>query len=182
MVDKALVDWGMAMGPLAVGDLSGLDVFYRIRHIAQQLGLGHLDAESFEDRLFGQGRLGQKSGAGWYVYCADRKPIPDPDVEQQLRLYAAEMAIPQRDFTPERIAERCLDALINEGARLLEEGVALRDVDVDIVFLFGFGFPAWRGGPMFYATRTGKKKIHERLLRRYEHFGPFWKPSEWLLA
>ena len=182
MVDKALVDWGMAMGPLAVGDLSGLDVFYRIKHIAQQLGLGHLVAQTFEDRLVDQGRLGQKSGAGWYVYCDDRKPIPDPDVERQLRLYAAEMAIPQREFTPERIAERCLDALINEGARLLEEGVALRDVDVDIVFLYGFGFPAWRGGPMFYATRTGKKKIHERLLRRYERFGPFWKPSEWLLA
>jgi 3-hydroxyacyl-CoA dehydrogenase len=181
-VDKALVDWGMAMGPLAVGDLSGLDLCRRMKQIAQQLGHGHLDAESFEDRLVGQGRLGQKSGAGWYVYCEDRKPVPDLDVERQLRLYAAEMAIPQRDFTPERIADRCLDALINEGARLLEEGVALRDVDVDIVYLYGYGFPPWRGGPMFYATLAGKKKIHERLLRRYERHGPFWKPSEWLLA
>ncbi len=181
-VDKALVDWGLAMGPLAVGDLSGLDLFSRMKQIAQQLGHGHLDAQTFEDRLVGQGRLGQKSGAGWYLYCDDRKPIPDPDVERQLRLYAAEMAIPQRDFTPERIAERCLDASINEGARLLEEGVALRDVDVDIVYLYGYGFPAWRGGPMFYATRTGKKKFHERLLRRYETRGPFWKPSDWLLT
>ncbi|MGD0577864.1 MAG: 3-hydroxyacyl-CoA dehydrogenase NAD-binding domain-containing protein, partial [Bryobacteraceae bacterium] len=181
-VDKALVDWGMAMGPLAVGDLSGLDLYSRIKRIALQQGRVFLDADTFEDRLVGQGRLGQKSGAGWYLYCDDRKSIPDPDVEQQLRLYAAEMAIPQRLFTPDQIAERCLDALINEGARLLEEGVALRDVDVDIVYLFGYGFPAWRGGPMFYAARAGKKKIHERLLRRYEQYGPFWKPSEWLLA
>ncbi len=181
-VDKALVEWGMAMGPLAVGDLSGLDVFQCMKQIGQRLGRFQLQAESFEDRLVGQGRLGQKSGAGWYVYCADRKPIPDPDVERELRLYAAEMAIPQRDFTPEQIAERCLDALINEGARLLEEGVALRDVNIDIVYLYGYGFPAWRGGPMFYAARYGKRKIHERLLRRYELQGPFWKPSEWLLA
>jgi 3-hydroxyacyl-CoA dehydrogenase len=181
-VDKALFEWGMAMGPLAVGDLSGLDVFQCMKRAGQQFGRLHLEAETFEDRLVGQGRLGQKSGAGWYLYCTDRKPIPDPDVEQQLRLYAAEMAIPQRDLTPERIAERCLDALINEGARLLEEGVALRDVDIDIVYLYGYGFPAWRGGPMFYAARAGKKRIHDRLQRRYEQQGPFWKPSEWLLA
>ena len=181
-VDQALVDFGMAMGPLAVGDLSGLDVFWRMRRMAMQAGIAHLDAETFEDRLVGQGRLGQKSGAGWYLYTDGRKMLPDPDVEAQLRLYAAEMAIPQRKLPPERIAERCLDALINEGARLVEEGVALRDVDVDIVYLLGYGFPAWRGGPMFYASRVGKKLIYERLLRRYEARGPFWKPSEWLLA
>jgi len=92
------------------------------------------------------------------------------------------MAIPQRRFPPERTAERCLDALINEGARLLEEGVAARAVDVDMVYLLGYGFPAWRGGPMFYASRVGKRRIYDRLLRRYEARGPFWKPSEWFLA
>ena len=178
-VDRALVDWGMAMGPLAVCDLSGLDVFWRMKQMALKAGIAHLDAETFEDRLVGQGRLGQKSGAGWHLYCADRKPEPDPDVEAQLRLYAAEMAIPQRRFSPEQIVERCLDALINEGGRLLEAGVAQREVDVDMVYVLGYGFPAWRGGPMFYASRTGKRKILERLLRRYEQYGPFWKPSEW---
>jgi 3-hydroxyacyl-CoA dehydrogenase len=89
------------------------------------------------------------------------------------------MAIPQRRFSPEQIVERCLDALINEGGRLLEAGVAQREVDVDMVYVLGYGFPAWRGGPMFYASRTGKRKILERLLRRYEQYGPFWKPSEW---
>jgi 3-hydroxyacyl-CoA dehydrogenase len=181
-VDAALVDFGLAMGPLAVGDLSGLDVSWRIKQMALSLGIAHLDAENFEDRLFGQGRLGQKSGAGWYLYGADRKLIEDPDVEAQLRLYAAEMAIPQRQFTPKEIVERCLDALINEGGRLLEAGVAQRDVDVDMVYVLGYGFPAWRGGPMFYASRMGKRKIHERMLRRYEQYGPFWKPSAWLLA
>jgi len=180
-VDQALVAWGMAMGPLAVGDLSGLDVFWRMKRMALQAGLAHLDAENFEDRLVGQGRLGQKSGAGWYLYDAARKPAADPDVEAQLRLYAAEMAIPQRKLTPECIVTRCLDALINEGGRLREQGVALRDVDVDIVYLLGYGFPAWRGGPLFYASRVGKKQIYERLLRRYEARGPFWKPSQWLL-
>ena len=178
-VDRALVDWGMAMGPLAVGDLSGLDVFWRMKQMALKAGIAHLDAETFEDRLVGQGRLGQKSGAGWHLYCADRKPEPDSDVEAQLRLYAAEMAIPQRRFSPEQIVERCLDALINEGGRVLEAGVAQREVDVDMVYVLGYGFPAWRGGPMFYASRAGKRKILERLLRRYERYGPFWKPSEW---
>lgn len=185
-VDQALFDWGMPMGPLAVGDLAGLDVSWRTKQMALKLGIVHLDAETFEDRLFGQGRLGQKSGAGWYLYGADhgvdRKLTQDPDVEAQLRLYAAEMAIPQRRFSPERIVERCLDALINEGGRLLAEGVAQREVDVDMVYVLGYGFPAWRGGPMFYASRTGKLKIHERMLRRYEQYGPFWKPSEWLRA
>jgi 3-hydroxyacyl-CoA dehydrogenase len=181
-VDKALVDWGMAMGPLAVGDLSGLDVFWSMKQAALAAGIAHLDAETFEDRLVGQGRLGQKSGSGWYLYGDDRKAQPDPDVEAQLRLYAAEMAIPQRKFPPERTAERCLDALINEGGRLLEAGVAAREVDVDMVYLLGYGFPAWRGGPMFYASRAGKRSIYERLLRRYEARGPFWKPSEWFLA
>lgn len=181
-VDQALVDWGLAMGPLAVGDLSGLDVFSRVKQMELQAGITHLDAETFEDRLVGQGRLGQKSGAGWHLYGDGRTMTPDPDVEAQLRLYAAEMAIPQRKFSPERIAERCLDALMNEGARLLEQGVALREVDVDIVYLLGYGFPAWRGGPMFYASGVGKKHIYERLLRRYEQRGPFWKPSEWWLA
>lgn len=181
-VDQALVDWGMAMGPLAVGDLSGLDVSWRIKQMELQAGIVHLDAETFEDRLVGQGRIGQKAGAGWYLYGDGRKVSPDPDVEAQLRLYAAEMAIPQRKFTPGQIAGRCLDALMNEGARLLVQGVALREVDVDIVYLLGYGFPAWRGGPMFYASRAGKKTIYQRLLRRYEERGPFWKPSEWWLS
>ncbi len=181
-VDQALVDWGMAMGPLAVGDLSGLDVFWRVKKMELQVGILHLDAENFEDRLVGQGRLGQKTGAGWHLYGDGRKLSPDHDVEAQLRLYAAEMAIPQRKFTPDQIAERCLDAMMNEGARLLQEGVALRDVDVDIVYLLGYGFPAWRGGPMFYASRVGKRNIYERLLSRYEERGPFWKPSEWWLS
>jgi 3-hydroxyacyl-CoA dehydrogenase len=103
-------------------------------------------------------------------------------VEAQLRLYAAEMAIPQRKFTPDEIVSRCIDALMNEGARLLAEGVAQREVDVDIVYLLGYGFPAWRGGPMFYASHVGKRKIYDRLRKRYETTGPFWKPSPWWLS
>lgn len=181
MVDRALVDWGWAMGPLAVGDLSGLDVFASIRRMERAMGVVHLEAESYEDRLAAEGRWGQKSGAGWYVYGEDRVARPDPDVEAQLRLYAAEMGIPQREYTPDRIVERCMDALINEGARLMETGVASRAVDIDMVYLHGYGFPRWRGGPMWYASQVGKKKIHARLERRYAERGPFWKPSAWLL-
>ncbi len=157
-VDQALYDWGMAMGPLAVGDLAGLDVCWRMKQMALKLGIVHLDAETFEDRLFGQGRLGQKSGAGWYLYGADRKSAPDPDVEAQLRLYGAEMAIPQRRFSPEHMVERCLDALINEGGRLLEEGVAQREVDVDMVYVLGYGFPrlAWRTDVLRFANRQAE--------------------------
>jgi 3-hydroxyacyl-CoA dehydrogenase len=175
-IDQALTAWGMAMGPLAVGDLSGLDVFRLMRREALRLGF-HYESETFEDLLCEQGRTGQKAGAGWYLYDSARKPSPDPDLERQLREYAAARGIEQRQWSGREIRQRTLFAMINEGARLLEEGVAARASDLDAVYINGYGFPAWRGGPMQTADAIGLKPVHETLERLYQDEGPFWKPS-----
>lgn len=143
-VDEALTAWGMAMGPIRVGDLSGLDILREVRLAA---GL----EETVEDRLVAAGRLGEKTGRGWYGYAGGRKAEPDGEVEEMVRAYAAERGIAQRTFTAEEIVERCVAALRSEGEKILAEGMALRASDIDIVYVHGYGFPAWRGGPMFGA-------------------------------
>lgn len=141
-VDEALTGWGMAMGPIRVGDLSGLDILREVRIAAGLAG-------TVEDRLIEAGRLGEKTGRGWYSYAAGRKAEPDTSVEEAVRAYALEMGIAQRTFTTDEIVERCISALRAEGEKILAEGMALRAGDIDIVYVHGYGFPGWRGGPMF---------------------------------
>jgi 3-hydroxyacyl-CoA dehydrogenase len=141
-VDEALTGWGMAMGPIRVGDLSGLDILREVRVAAGLAG-------TVEDRLIEAGRLGEKTGRGWYTHVAGRKAEPDSEVEEAVRAYAGEMGIEQRAFTEDEIVERCISALKLEGRKILDEGMALRASDIDIVYIHGYGFPAWRGGPMF---------------------------------
>jgi 3-hydroxyacyl-CoA dehydrogenase len=141
-VDEALTQWGMAMGPIRVGDLSGLDILREVRVAAGLAG-------TVEDRLIEAGRLGEKTGRGWYSYAAGRKAEPDSAVEEIVLAYRDEMGIGQRTFTADEIVERCISALRLEGERILQEGMALRASDIDIVYIHGYGFPAWRGGPMF---------------------------------
>jgi len=143
-VDEALTEWGMAMGPIRVGDLSGIDILREVRVAA---GL----EETVEDQLFALGRLGEKTGLGWYRYAGGRKAESDPAVEILVREYASRHGIPQRTFSPDEIVERCIGALRAEGARILAEGMALRASDIDMVYVHGYGFPAWRGGPLFGA-------------------------------
>jgi len=157
-VDRALTDFGMAMGPLAVADLSGIDVFWRIQQelptvVANAIG-----------KLYAAGRYGQKTRAGFYKYDENRKPASDPAVLSLLQKA-------HRAISDEEIVERCIYALINEGARVLAEGVASRAVDIDVIYLTGYGFPAYRGGPMFYAGTVGLQKIHDRIVE----FG--WTPA-----
>jgi 3-hydroxyacyl-CoA dehydrogenase len=174
-IDAALVDWGMAMGPLAVGDLAGLDVGWRIRKEWKHLeepGVRHPEAE---DRLCEMGRYGQKTGAGWYRYDENRRPSADPAVGEVLSKLAAELGIAQRVSSAEEIVERCIYALVNEGAKLLEEGIALRPGDIDIVYVNGYGFPAWRGGPMWYAEKIGLETISEKIVKWH------WEPAPLLL-
>jgi 3-hydroxyacyl-CoA dehydrogenase len=150
-IDGALCDWGMAMGPLAVGDLAGLDVGWRIRKEWKHLetpGERHPEAE---DRLCELGRYGQKTVAGWYRYDENRQPFTDPMVTELLAKLARERGIPQHVSSAEEIVARCVGAMIAEGAKILKEGIALRAVDIDIVYVCGYGFPAWRGGPMWFA-------------------------------
>ena len=162
-IDGALYEFGMAMGPLAVGDLAGLDVGWRIRKEWKHLENPNVRHPEAEDRLCEMGRYGQKTGAGWYRYDENRRPSHDPVVDEVLAKLVAETGIPQRVSSKEEIVERCLFALVNVGAQLLEEGIALRAGDIDIVYVNGYGFPAWRGGPMWYANTVGAAKILEKV-------------------
>lgn len=176
-VDAALYKFGMAMGPLAVGDLAGLDVGWRIRKEHKHLEKPGVRIPLISDRLCELGRFGQKTGAGWYRYDENRKPIPDPEVEKLVEGIAAEAGIKRRGISEDEILERTQYALINEGARILEEGIALRAVDIDIIYINGYGYPAWRGGPMWYADTIGLKKVYERVKQFQEEHGELWTPA-----
>jgi len=176
-VDTALYDFGMAMGPLATGDLAGLDVGWRIRKEFRHLQKPGIRQPLIEDRLCESGRFGQKTGAGWYKYDENRKSSPDPQVADLIRQWTSEAGIPQREISAEEIVDRCIYTLVNEGARLLEEGIALRAVDIDIIYLNGYGFPAYRGGPMWYADTIGLKKVCERIREFQQRLGTWWEPA-----
>jgi 3-hydroxyacyl-CoA dehydrogenase len=176
-VDSALYDFGMAMGPLAVGDLAGLDVGWRIRKEYRHLEKPGIRQAFAGDNLCEMGRYGQKTGAGWYKYDENRKASADPEVAQLVRKWAADAGIPQRQIPGEEIVDRCVYALVNEGARILEEGFALRAVDIDIIYLNGYGFPAHRGGPMWHADTVGLKKVYERIEEFHKQHGELWEPA-----
>ncbi len=179
-VDKALTDFGMAMGPLAVGDLAGLDVGWRIRKEYRHLEPAGVRQAMAGDRLCEMGRFGQKTGSGWYKYDENRRAIPDPEVGALVRQWAAEAGIPQRKISADEIVDRCIYALVNEGARILEEGYALRPVDIDIIYLNGYSFPAYRGGPMWFADTVGLRKVYERIREFHGVHGANWEPASLL--
>jgi 3-hydroxyacyl-CoA dehydrogenase len=177
-VDGALVEFGMAMGPLAVGDLAGLDVSWRIRKEHQHLTPKGERVPLVADRLCEMGRFGQKTRRGWYRYeDATRKPHPDPEVAKLIEECAKDAGIRRRAISTTEILERTLYALINEGAKILEEGIALRAVDIDIIYINGYGFPAYRGGPMWYADTVGLKVILDRICAFAEQHGTLWEPA-----
>jgi len=176
-VDRALSEFGMAMGPLAVGDLAGLDVGWRVRKEYRHLEKPGVRRAIAGDRLCEMGRYGQKTGAGWYKYDENRRAIPDPDVAALVRQWAAEAGIPQRKIHADEIVDRCVYALVNEGARILEEGYALRAVDIDIIYLNGYGFPAYRGGPMWFADAVGLPRVYDRVCEFHRQHGQIWEPA-----
>ncbi len=176
-IDAALYEFGMAMGPLATGDLAGLDVGWRIRKEFRHLQKPGVRQPLAEDRLCELGRFGQKTVAGWYKYDENRRAIPDPEVATLVRKWAAEASIPQHQISAEEIVDRCIYALVNEGARILEEGFALRAVDIDIIYLNGYGFPPYRGGPMWYADTVGLRKVHDHICEFQKQHGELWTPA-----
>jgi len=176
-VDKALCDFGMAMGPLATGDLAGLDVGWRIRKEYRHLQKPGIRQPFCEDNLCELGRFGQKTGAGWYRYDEQRRPASDPEVASLMADWVTKAGIPQRNIGADEIVDRCLYALVHEGARILEEGFALRAVDIDIIYLNGYGFPAYRGGPMWYADTVGLKTVYERICEFHKQHGEIWRPA-----
>ncbi len=176
-VDAALYEYGMAMGPLATGDLAGLDVGWRIRKEYKHTEVAGVRYPEAEDRLCELGRYGQKTGAGWYKYDENRQRHLDPEVDRIVLEVAKERGIPRRPIDAREIVDRCIYALVNEGARILEEGFALRAVDIDIIYLNGYGFPAWRGGPMWYADTVGLKNVYERVGEFHQAHGYHWEPA-----
>jgi 3-hydroxyacyl-CoA dehydrogenase len=176
-IDRAMYEYGMAMGPLAVGDLAGLDVGWRIRKEFKHLEKPGVRQPLAEDKLCELGRYGQKTGAGWYKYDENRRAIPDPEVARLVALWAAEAGIKQRRISKEEIVDRLIYALVNEGARILQEGYALRAVDIDIIYLNGYGFPAYRGGPMWYADTVGLKNVLACINEFHAQHGELWEPA-----
>ena len=179
-VDSALERWGMAMGPFRVSDLAGNDVgwYIRKRHYVEKPDRKY---SRIADQICELGRFGQKTGAGWYRYEAGkREAIPDPAVEQLISAYRKEIGVTPRRISDDEIVERSVFALVNEGARILEEGIALRASDIDVVYLTGYGFPRFRGGPMFYADTVGLYNV-VRTMKRFAqnpHGDPgFWQPA-----
>jgi 3-hydroxyacyl-CoA dehydrogenase len=176
-VDAALEKFGMAMGPFRMADLAGGDVswFIRKRRYAEHPGARR---QVIADRLCEMGRFGQKTSAGWYKYEPGRRDaIPDPVVEEIIVSSSREMGVSRRKIAAEEIVERCILALVNEGAKILEEGIAQRASDIDVVYLTGYGFPPFRGGPMHYADSLGLYNV-ARAMRRLAK-NPHGDPSAW---
>ncbi|MGC1519907.1 MAG: 3-hydroxyacyl-CoA dehydrogenase NAD-binding domain-containing protein [Steroidobacteraceae bacterium] len=178
-VDGALEAWGMAMGILAVFDMAGVEVGVNVHRANAERYPPDPAYYQADFALHAAGRLGQKNGKGYYKYLpGDRTRHDDPEAIDILRDTARRLAIPQRAHGTDEIVERCLYPLINEGIRILEEGVALRASDVDVVWCAGYGFPRYRGGPLFYADTLGLKTVLDGMLKYRDQFGPMhWQPA-----
>jgi len=177
-VNGALYEFGMAMGPLAMSDLAGLDVGWRARQEFKHLEKPGVRRPLVADRLVEMGRYGQKTGRGWSKYDETRKASPDPETAVLIEKTAREAGIERRTISREEIVDRIIFALINEGALVLEEKIALRAVDIDVVYLNGYGFPNWRGGPMFYADTVGLPKVLARIEEfQKRHGADLWTPA-----
>ena len=179
-VDTALESFGMNMGPFRMMDLVGLDLGWRARKLAK---LETPLTNKIADALCEQERFGQKNGKGFYNYSdGSRAPNPAPENEEIYVKVAVENSFTRRDISDEEIVDRCILGLVNEGAKILEEGVAQRSSDMDIVYINGYGFPIWRGGPMFYANSIGLDKVLEKINKFAEKDEDFWKPADLLVA
>jgi len=181
-VDNALQRWGLAMGPFAMYDMAGNDIGWEIRK-RRAKERPDMVYSKFADQICEKGWFGQKAGRGWYRYeKGNRKPVPDAEVEQMLADYRKKIGVKPRKISDDEIVERCIYALVNEGAKILEEGIALRASDIDMVYLTGYGFPPYRGGPMFYADTVGLDKVLASIKRFQEGYqGGQWQPAPLLV-
>jgi len=181
-VDAAAQKWGLAMGPFTMGDMAGLDIGWEIRKRRYQERPDFVYSR-VGDKIAELGRFGQKTGKGWYLYePGNRKPIPDPEVDRIISGYRKEQGIETRAISDGEIVQRLIYALVNEGAKILEEGIALRASDIDMVYLTGYGFPPYRGGPMFYADTVGLEKVLNSIQAFQKGYqGAVWKPAPLLV-
>ena len=179
-IDGVLTAFGMPVGPFGMQDIAGIDVGARIRQYLRSLGKTRAEGPQSEipDRLFEMGRYGQKTGAGWYRYeSGSRDRIPDPLIDGLAEEAAARRGLARRPVADDEIIARITTALANEGARVLEEGYASRAGDIDVIYCYGFGFPRYRGGPMFYADTVGLPVVLARIQEYRVRFVDYWRPA-----
>lgn len=177
-VDGALERFGLAMGPLRMADMAGLDISWAFRKRTAPTRPRHLRYSRVADRLCEQGRFGQKTGAGFYRYEAgSRAPVPDPEVDALIEACAREDGIERQAISDETIVARTMYALVNEGARILEEGIASCASDIDVIYVHGYGFPAFRGGPLFYACEVGLPEVLASIRQFHARHGELWEPA-----
>lgn len=177
-VDKVMQEFGMPMGPFQMNDLVGLDLGWRARKLSGMKPEDVPITARVADKLCEMERFGQKTNRGFYIYPeGSRAGQPDPEVVKLVEETSAELGIERREISDEEVLKRCLYALINEGARILEDGIAIRPCDIDIVYINGYGFPEVVGGPMFWADKQGLDNIYQDICKFQEEYGDFWKPA-----
>jgi len=177
-VDRVIYEFGFAMGPFAVGDLAGLDIGYAIRKANPGLTPTNKRYSTIADKVVELGRHGQKTQAGWYRYeDGSRKPIPDPIVEQVILDTSKEIGMERRKISDQEIIERCMFPMVNEAAKILDEGIAQRPSDIDVIWLYGYGFPRYRGGPMFWADQIGLDKVYDGMSKLHDTHGDWLEPA-----
>jgi len=180
-VDKVMVDFGYPMGPFAVGDLAGLDIGYAGRKRRAEADPNYRKLP-IADKLVEMGHYGQKTGQGWFVYeKGDRTPHPNPLVHDLIKQHMEEHAIQPREISDDEILKRLLFSSVNEACKILDEGISYRASDVDIMWLYGFGFPRYRGGLMFWADLIGgPQEVYNQIAAWHQRYGDRWKPSDFL--
>jgi len=177
-VDRVMFEFGFPVGPIAVNDIAGIDVGYRVREARKEVDPQGYQPNPVADRLYELGRYGQKTGAGFYRYRpGERTPEPDPEVDAIIESLAREHGVARREIAGDEIRDRLLFAAVNEAARILDEGHACRPGDVDVMWVAGFGFPRYRGGLLYWADRVGVGTIHERIREWHARHGPRWTPA-----
>ncbi len=177
-IDRVIYDFGLPMGPYQMADLAGLDVSWRVRKAQAPTRPAHLRYSPVADRICEQGRYGQKTGAGWYRYEAgSRVPVPDSAIHDLIAGVSEELGIERRAIGDDEIVPRCLYPLVNEGAKILDEGLALRASDIDVIWMHGYGFPRYRGGPMFWADLVGLRTIYDTMSRLHDEHGEWLDPA-----
>ena len=177
-VDRVIYEFGFPMGPFTMGDMAGLDVGWLVRKRKLAENPNNNRYSSIADRICEQGRFGQKTGSGWYRYEAgSRTPIADPEIEKLIIQASTDANIERREISDEEVLKRCLYPLINEGAKILEEGLAIRASDIDVIWVHGYGFPRYRGGPMFWADTLGLDEVYKTMQRYHSEHGELMRPA-----
>ncbi|MCZ6749246.1 MAG: 3-hydroxyacyl-CoA dehydrogenase NAD-binding domain-containing protein, partial [SAR324 cluster bacterium] len=177
-VDRVLFDFGFPMGPFAMGDMAGLDVGWRVRKAQAATRPKDQRYSALGDAICEQGRYGQKTGKGWYRYePGSRTPLPDPEVEALILKESERLGIARREISAEEIVARTIYPMINEGAKILQEGLAIRGSDIDVIWVYGYGWPRYRGGPMFYADTVGLDNVLQGLKRMEADHGAQFAPA-----